>query len=350
LIELGAVMDPWCSTWLVTQYQVRGDFTYFAYALYYTKLGFVGPFVGSEYFGDRLSPLNMADLLSEVGSRDYSKVPDPYGQDEEVEQITCAMLHGLILYAKNHNANIIVLPTHVESFLTFCNSLEPDFVSRLKESFLTNSVVEYLFEEYFSSAEVNKNLTLAQSFMDDFRRGVIEITKRFDDSYYLSADQIRWIREYVADQTARVMKYLNPIQLKKLVNVDITDAADLAETAIDVAKLLPWPIPLGILVESAKKLLNHEKFKTEGANFGLSLVLLQQLMNSKATSKPTRCEICNMSLTEMESCSYERITSMSELCELHLIGFIHIRKRYGLTGPDLLKAVKKFSMRDLTFD
>lgn len=289
-------MDPMCSTWLLTQYRVKADFRYFGYELYYAKLGFVGPFIGSEYFGNKLFSLNVEDIVSEAAGHDYSELPDPYGQDEEPEQLTEAALHGLIRYAIRHDANIIVLPAHIESFIAFCNNIEPDFVPRLKKSFITNSILEYLFEEYLSSADVNKNLTLTDSFLDDFRKGVIKLTKHFDGSYYLSSEQARWVREYVADQTGRVLKYLNPIQLKKLINVDITNAADLAETAIDIAKLLPWPIPLGTLVECAKKLLDHERFKAEGANFGLSLILLQQLLNSKATAKPTGCKICNMSI------------------------------------------------------
>lgn len=54
----------------------------------------------------------------------------------------------------------------------------------------------------------------------------------------------------------------------------------------------------------------------------------------------------------MDSCTDKEILSImaSELCELHLIGFLHIRKRFRLMGPNLLKAVKVFSMSDLSFD
>lgn len=342
-----AVMEPMCSVWLMTQHTVNGDFRYFAYALYYVKLGFIGPFIGSEYFGDKLFSLDLGSVLSEYGEHNYSELPDAYGEDEHPEQLTGAALHGLILYAKSHDANIIVLPTHVESFLAFCNSLEPQFVPRLKRSFLENSILEYLSEEYLASAEVDKNLTLAVPFMQDFRKGMIEMTKRFDGSYYLNPEQTRWIGEYVVDQTGRVLKYLNPAQLKELINVEITTFADLAETAIDVTKLLPWPIPLGFLIESAKKLRQHERFKAEGANFGLSLILLQQLLNTKVRPKPPKCQICSMSVTEMDSCTDEQILAISELCLLRHIGLMHIRKRFGLMGPDLLKAVKTFNISDL---
>jgi hypothetical protein len=351
LTELEAVMDPMCSTWLVTQYQVNQDFRYFGYELYYTRLGFIGDFLGSKYFGNNLFSLNIRDIVSTAGSCDYSQLPDPYGQDPEPSNITGAALHGLIRYAQDHDANVIVLPNHVESFIAFCNALEPSFVPRLKKSFVTNSILEYLFHEYLSSAEVNVNLTRTKPFLNDFRRGVIEMAAQFDGSYYLSNEQIRWLREYVADQTGRVLKYLNPIQLKRLVNMDITNLANLAEATIDAAKLLPWPIPLGILIESAKKLRDHHKFKAEGADFGLALILLQQLLNSKPPSKPTGCEICNMSISEMDSCTHDEvlfIMDASKLCQLHTIGFLHIRKKFRLTGSDLLKAVKAFDMQDLS--
>jgi hypothetical protein len=335
----------------MTQLTVNGDFRYYAYALYYSKLGFVGEYIGSEYFGNKLYQLDLEELFSKVGGHDYAKLPDPYGQDKEPAYKTEAVLHGLILYAKARDASIVVLPTHLESYLNFCRSVEPDFIPRLKKSFLTNSVVEFLFEEYLPLAEVSRNVFTATEFVDGFRIGVKEIVTQFDASYRLNPEQVRWIREYVADQLARVLKYLNPVQLKKLIDIDLTTAADIAETAIDAVKLLPWPIPIGLLIESAKKLHNHERFKAEHADFGLSLILLQQLLISKSKpAKPETCRICNLSVTEIDSYTHGDVLAMmqsAEFCKLHWIGFLHIRKMFGLTGPELLKAVKVFSLDDL---
>lgn len=351
MTDLEAVMDPMCSIWLMTEKTVNGNFRYYTYALYYARIGFVGEFIGSEYFGDKLYQLDLSKLISMAGGYDYAKLPDAYGQDEEPAYETEAVLHGLILFAKSHDANIVVLPAHFESYLNFCKSTEPDFVPRLKKSFLTSSVIEFLFEEYIPSAEVSKNIITADEFMDGFRTGIKEILTQFDGSYYLNSEQVRWLRQYVADQIARVLKYLNPIQLKKLINIDITNVVDITETFVDVAKLLPWPIPIGLLVESAKKLRNHERFRSEHADFGLSLILLQQLLVSKSKpTKPISCRICNMSFTEMDSYTHKGILALmqsKELCQLHMIGFVHIRKIFGLTGPQLLKAVKAFNLNDL---
>jgi len=334
---------------------VSNDFELIEYSLYYTRIGVIGEVLASEKFSYRPGTyysLDFAELASTIGKRDYSNIVDPYG-GSEVSQITSALLHELILYAQHNDANVIVLPEHTETYLAFCSSLEPAFVRKLKKSFLTNSILSFVLQHYLSRAQATKNMARLEPFLDDFRKGISEIVEKFGDAYELTPSQTQSIVENVAGQEARILHYLDPARLKSLFDIDISTIADVGETVLDVAKVIPIPLPIGTFIECAKKLIVHEKFKKENLNFGLSLMLMQQLLNTKPASQVVNCKICNLSVAEIANITdvnVQDIFNREELCRMHMIDYVHVRKKFNLIGQDLIIAVKCFKMEDLTAD
>lgn len=355
-----ALIEPSHLIWLRAGHKVRGEFDLFAYTLFYDEI-FAPLYDPKEvdfgnlttYFRGIYKQVSIEDLLSELPrSVDYSKVPDPFREPGERIERVLMVLHSLLAFAKKKGYNLIASPKHYDGFINFCLSVEPEFLPTLKHSFLVNDICRYIFFECLQCADARTEKAFAffDAFKKDFQSGVIEFADKFSGSYCLNEEQTKYIKQKIAEEERRVLGYLQPESLKKLLNISLVDlATEAGETAIGMALLLP--VPLGLFVDVCKQLYKHSKFKSENLNFALSIVVLKQLFNIRKPEAPSKCEVCAITESEIDSIPKgdKRIEEIifGTRCELHMIACLDIRKKYSLMGKDLLVAMKRFRLEDI---
>jgi len=360
IFDMKAIIEPSHLIWLLAGYKVRKEFDLFAYTLLYdqiyaplydpkeTDVGILGSYLSTIY-----TSLAIDNMISQVsGETGYSNVSDPYREPFESSEGVLILLHGFLLYAKKEKLAVIVSPRHFDGFIDFCLGVEPDFLPALKHSFLINEICMFIFNEYLQSADVRNEsvFSLFQPFKRDFQDGIMAFSKEFTGSYSLNQEQKEYIKRQIAERERRVLDYLAPKNLKKMLNVDITKIVGTAgDTALTVATA--YPIPLGIFIDICKKLYTYQKFKSEGLNFALSIIILRQLFNIRKPEVPSKCILCAISDSEIRNLPdddkrIEEIVSGAS-CELHVVAYLDLRKKYQLMGKQLLLAMKRFRFEDL---
>lgn len=126
----------------------------------------------------------------------------------------------------------------------------------------------------------------------------------------------------------------------------------LSGLAVSLISSAPIPVPLSTMAEIYRWIKSRNILKTPQMELGWATLMIKKLIPYLETiNAPNNCIICSMTLREIQNLSnteaeeiIKRIMNNSEkfLCENHMIAWLDIRKRYALTGKELLIAMKQY--------
>jgi len=249
-------------------------------------------------------------------------------------------LRASILKSSKGNYFFYVTPNLWENYIGFCHKYQPDYLERMKQSFLCFDILDLIFKEQLSSFTPKLPLELISQFShfkEDFQEGILELAQDLSGSYRLSSEQEDYIRKVLTSKETELLEFLKP---EKLSGYDI----DLASIGFDIVSMaIPIPIPLGFILEIGRKIKRRRDFKKKNLNFILSIYILKRLFNIQGPPTPPKCSICSLSSDEIENLSEEeghKIALEHEFCQDHIIAYLTLRKTLQLFGKDLLAAMK----------
>ena len=354
---LEVIIDPATYTWLVAGVEASPQdwlkFLLPKIALFFDKIHCFGDLQKIEllerkpygYFSTEITK-EVLELLSKYSPPTKSQLEDlrvALGDERNDEGGNYAyfLMRGLLEVAKDRALYFYVFPGHREGFINFCLKHEPDYIPKIKESFLLCSILEYIFEQEISAFDPDKSKEVLPIFSDykiDFQKGILNYVDKFKGSYMLSEEQKNYVKETLAKDEKRLLDFLQPENLKKY---NIQKLNLIIES---ISLLLPAPLPLGLLIDIGREIKKVRDFGNANLNFIFSSFILKKMTNVGEIERTINCGVCAISMAEIENMSEKEcddVIDKSELCVEHMVARIDLHKRFRLWGKDLLREMKR---------
>lgn len=254
---------------------------------------------------------------------------------------------GLLNFAKENRLGLYVFPGYREGYIKFCVKYEPEYLPRLKESFLLCSILENIFLEEipaFDHIKAKDDISKFKEYKQDFQQGILGFLNAFKGSYRVSKEQKKYLKQNIAFEEKRLLDFLQLENLRKF---------NVSKTVLDVIGegiSLFIPMPLGWLINIGNELDDLQEFKKANLNFPLSLIILKKITNVGEPEGSISCAVCAISPFEIEQLSdvkAEELMHNKEMCIEHMVARLDLHKRFGLTGKACLNQMKRLGHSSL---
>jgi hypothetical protein len=293
-------------------------------------------------------PFNIFERVNDFASLSYDDVKElliTFGEPQNSSGGEALFFaeRAALSWAAQKKAHLYVLPGYREGYLKFCNKYQSEYFNSVKESFLCHGLLELVFEHELPSFDPRSTLDRVSKFAPfkaDFQTGILGLSRRLSGSYFVSNEQRRFIKQEIAMEEQRLLQFLSLENLRRL-------DPDLASLVTDVvSSVIPVSVPLNSIVQFVSRIKRLRDFRKQKLDFILAVYMLKKLSTSQSMPCLPKCKMCLLSVAEIEGMTDEecgKVFFSRGFCLAHTIAFLDIRKRYGLTGRNLLLAVKKIS-------
>ncbi|TES83850.1 MAG: hypothetical protein E3J91_01475 [Hadesarchaea archaeon] len=245
-------------------------------------------------------------------------------------------------YAQKKNGILLIPPWLVEEAIQLSKKISDLDTEKLKAGIKHVFVSSFLIREYAPRFQIDKeNIAVfldaikKSSYLNDF---VTLKVKEFRGYLLREAE-----RESIKRTISRAEQNMLEIKNGLLRDLKMDLGFDLASDA--VRALISSSIPG---VGAAKTLITHATEKHRIKKQKLEWIVYLRIIRAfqtKGEEKLGPCDICALSMSEINSMNEEEAESMvfsGSMCEGHTILYLNIRKQTQATGKDLLRLMKKY--------
>jgi len=242
--------------------------------------------------------------------------------------------------------------TDRDSFISQIGVGLPTCINKLKFNFLNFDILTRVIKPYLPNISGKTSIELCDAikkykestFYDHFITGIDLLCKTYKGNYFMSEEMDNEIQNYIIKNQRAFLKLIDFDKIKSFNFKSI-----LEDGVGEIGELLTPFLPLGAIIELYNFIRNTTTLEqNKDMLFVFSLMYLQKVLTpffKKDISPSKQCEICKITSAEVEIFTEEESDNFLLerelfLCRKHLEDHLYIRKFYGFTGKNLLRALK----------